>query len=167
MGGETQGVAIRGETTVPRLLRLAPADLAAIRRHCRAAAPAEACGLLVGRGNGVLSVRRIVPAPNLLAATAGRFELDPAVRLAVEKACRDGPDRILGHWHSHPGGRPAPSATDLSMAWEPTLAWLILAIASDGQVSERAWFPDPTIPRFLPLALARRKNPCNRPPFPT
>lgn len=151
----------------PVLLRLAPADLAAIRRQCRAAGPAEACGLLVGRGTRVLTVHRAIPAPNLLAAIPGRFELDPRIRLAVEKECRQGPDRILGHWHSHPGGLPDPSPTDLAMAWEPELAWLILAVAAGGAVTERAWLPDPAAPGFLPLPLARRKKPCAAPSFPT
>ncbi len=154
------------------ILRIAPADLARIRALCRAAAPAEACGLLVGRGRRVLSVRRIVPAANLLAATPGRFELDPRLRLAVEKQCRGTRDRIIGHWHSHPGGRAEPSATDLAMAWEPELVWLVVAVAADGAAAA-AFRPTPDATDFTPVPLARRqagtrqKNPCNAPPIPT
>lgn len=101
-----------------------------------AAFPAEACGLVVGRGQGQLvRVTRIVPAANLLAATGDRFELDPRARLTLERDLREagGKDRIVGHYHSHTDGTADPSGTDRAMAYEPDLAWIILGVL-DGQV---------------------------------
>ena len=136
------------------ILRLSPGHHAAILDSARAARPAEACGLLVGRGRGRLTVTRIVPAANLLAHVPGRFELDPRVRLAVEKECRGSPERVLGHWHSHPGGPASPSAADLAMAYEPDLVWLIVAVAADGTVDANAFRLDPQSAGFRIVTLS-------------
>jgi proteasome lid subunit RPN8/RPN11 len=121
----------------------------------RAARPAEACGLLVGRWRDreVVEVTRVIPAANLLAAVPGRFELDPRVRLATEKGLRGTPERIVGHWHSHPGGPPRPSATDAAMIYEADLVWLILAMDAAGRVEAGAYLPDPTGDGFRRLGL--------------
>jgi proteasome lid subunit RPN8/RPN11 len=125
----------------------------------RDAWPAEACGLLVGGpapDGRAIRARRVIPAANLLAGTPDRFELDPAVRLAAEKSCRGGPDRVIGHWHSHPRGRAQPSATDLAMAFEPDLVWLILVAGSRAAPIAPmigAFRPSPDASRFLPLPL--------------
>lgn len=100
-----------------------------------AAYPAEACGLIIGRGKGqLIRVTRVIPAANLLAATGDRFELDPAVRIRVEKELRDSgtKDRIVGHYHSHTDGSSDPSATDRANAHEPDMAWVIIGVL-DGQ----------------------------------
>lgn len=96
-----------------------------------AAYPAEACGLIIGRGKGQLvRVTAIVPAPNLLAATGDRFELDPAVRIKVERDLREAgsKDRIVGHYHSHTDGTSEPSAVDRVSAFEPDMAWVIVGV---------------------------------------
>ncbi|MGE5517939.1 MAG: M67 family metallopeptidase [Bacteroidota bacterium] len=133
-----------------------------------AAYPAEACGLLIGRGKGqLIRVTRVVPAPNLLAATGDRFELDPAVRIQVEKELRDSgtKDRIIGHYHSHTDGSSDPSATDRAMAFEPNLAWVIIGV-QDGQaihtqahrVDERHGGNFRTVPLRIP-----KKSACAAP----
>ncbi len=147
------------------ILVLTPAQMAAITAAAAAAWPAEACGLLIGHGTRRLVVTREVPAPNLLAEIPGRFELDPRVRLREEKACRGSNDRIIGHWHSHPGGVAEPSATDLAMAFEPDLAWLIVAPPT---TCAAAFRPEPDAQRFRRLTLViAQKKPCTPPSFPT
>jgi len=97
--------------------------LAAIHAAAAAAHPLEACGLLLGRTG------RIEAAPaarNVAADPARRFELDPAAHFAALRAARAGGPALLGHWHSHPAGPAAPSATDAAMALEPGRLWLIL-----------------------------------------
>ena len=129
-------------------------QLAAIETDCRAAWPAEACGLLIGRGGRAATVTRVMAADNLMADRGDRFELDPRVRLAAEKQCRASGERVLGHWHSHPNGRPSPSATDLAMAFEPDLIWLIVATpAAEAPCHARAFRPDPAGRRFRPVRL--------------
>ena len=136
-------------------LTLTEAQWAEIERAARAAWPAEACGLLIGRGRRILTVDRVMAADNLRAAERNdRFELDPRVRLAAEKQCRQSGERVLGHWHSHPDGRPRPSPTDLEMAFEPELIWLIVGLAAaDAPCHARAFRPDPARHRFRAVTL--------------
>jgi proteasome lid subunit RPN8/RPN11 len=148
-------------------LRLAVGQLDEIIAQARAAYPAEACGLLVGTGRHSLTVTRVVPAANLLADQPGRFELDPIVRLVAEKQCRATKERVIGHWHSHPDGRAVPSATDLEMAYETNLIWLIVATSVTGPTIIKAFHPNPTSTAFVPVALALQNNACIPPPIPT
>ncbi len=95
-----------------------------MRRLAHAAAPREACGLLLGEGERVLA---LAPSRNL-AAAADAFEIDTALHLRLQRLARARPGRdLLGVWHSHPTGPAVPSARDLAGAWEPRLAWLISA----------------------------------------
>ncbi|MCR6632570.1 MAG: M67 family metallopeptidase [Magnetospirillum sp.] len=132
-----------------------------------AAFPAEACGLIVGRGKGQLvRVTRVVPAANLLAATGDRFELDPAARLKLEKELREagGKDRIVGHYHSHTDGTAEPSATDRAMAFEPDLAWVIVGVLDGQAVLTQAHRLDAKRGAFRPVPLQNpEKSACAQP----
>ena len=78
-----------------------------------AAAPNEVCGLLLGEAGRIEAIR---PAANVASDPARRFELDPVVLIAAHRAARAGGARIVGHYHSHPGGLPVPSAMDATSA---------------------------------------------------
>lgn len=152
------------------ILQIASDLLKPVIDACEAAYPAEACGLIIGRGKGQLvRATRVVAAPNLLAAEPGRFELDPATRIRVEKELRESgtKDRILGHYHSHPDGTAEPSAADRAAAHEPDLAWLIVAV-SDGQaIHAQAHRLDEKRGAFRPVPLrvtAAKKSACIPPP---
>lgn len=103
-----------------------PAPLAAhIRAAARAAFPTECCGLLEGtRDSEVFRVTALHPARNR-ATTTDRFEIDPADHFAALKAARAAGHAIIGCYHSHPGGKAQPSATDLAGAGEDNFLWLI------------------------------------------
>lgn len=88
------------------------------------AAPAECCGLLLGRG-GLVSKAR--PAANVAAQPLRRFEIDPAVLLQAHRDARGGGPELLGYYHSHPAGHPVPSATDCEHASGDGRAWAIVA----------------------------------------
>lgn len=125
-----------------------------------AAFPAEACGLIIGRGKGqLIRVTRVVPAGNLLATTDDRFELDPAIRIAVEKELRDSgtKDRIVGHYHSHTDGTADPSATDRAMAHEPELAWLIVGVLDGQAIQTLAHRMDEKRGQFRPVPIRTPK----------
>ena len=84
----------------------------------------ERCGLLLGwRGH----VRDVRFAANIAPDPARHFELDPSVLLAAHKAAREGGPQIVGHYHSHPSGQAAPSATDAQCAIPDGSLWLIVA----------------------------------------
>jgi proteasome lid subunit RPN8/RPN11 len=106
---------------------LAPGVAAAIHAAARAAAPRECCGLLEGeRRGGDWRVTALYPARNL-AAQVDAFDIDPAGHFAAVRAARARGLAIIGCYHSHPGGRPVPSARDLAGAGQDDFLWLIAA----------------------------------------
>jgi proteasome lid subunit RPN8/RPN11 len=111
-------------------LRLSEPLIRQLRAHAAAAAPAECCGLIAGAAvaNG-WRADFLVPSTNLADDPLHAFEIDPAVRLGLQRALREeGLNRkIIGCYHSHPSGPPGLSATDQARAEEAGLVWLILA----------------------------------------
>jgi proteasome lid subunit RPN8/RPN11 len=103
--------------------------------HLAAAGKDEICGLLLGAEGRVGAIR---PGANIAADPSCHFELDPAALLAAHKAARAGGPRIVGHYHSHPGGVAVPSATDAACAAPDGSLWLIVA---DGVA--RLWIAGP------------------------
>lgn len=139
----------------PRV-RLSPAQLQAIERAAEAAYPEEACGLLVGRAetgdtwqvNAVEASANVAEPPR-----TRRFEVDPKLRLRLERELRDGPDSIIGVYHSHPNGSAEPSKTDISMIFEPDMVWLITAVADGRAGATMAYKPTEDGAAFRPLGL--------------
>lgn len=85
---------------------------------------AEICGLLFGTGERITEARA---AANVSASPSDSFELDPAALFAALRVERAGGARLLGHYHSHPIGPPAPSPRDAAAAaGEAGRLWLIL-----------------------------------------
>jgi len=123
------------------MITLGADQLAAIEGAAAAAFPSECCGLLVGcvGTGGAVEVSRIVPSPNLAKAPARRFEIDPQLWFELGKALEGGCERIVGLYHSHPGGGAAPSRTDRDSAWEPDQVWLITAVV-EGQANQTRAF---------------------------
>ena len=100
-----------------------------VEGFAEASAPNEACGLLEGTtGEDGYTVTTVHPSDNLATEPADMFEVDPRLLLRLQRDLRDGPTEMIGIYHSHPRGPAAPSATDLAMAWQPELAWVITAL---------------------------------------
>ncbi len=90
-----------------------------------AAAPSEACGLLLGTGSNIESA---VPTANVAADPARHFEIDPAALIAAHRAAREGLGQsVIGYFHSHPNGLAGPSATDAQSAARDGRVWVIVA----------------------------------------
>jgi proteasome lid subunit RPN8/RPN11 len=99
-----------------------------IEDEARAFFPRECCGLIEGIGDdGVVEAVALHPARNL-ATRADRFEIHPADHFAALKSARNNRRRLVGCYHSHPGGRPWPSDTDRQGAGEDGFLWLIAAL---------------------------------------
>jgi proteasome lid subunit RPN8/RPN11 len=113
-------------------LTLAAALVDALVAEAVAAAPREACGLLVGRGR---VVQRIVPARNVDASPT-RYTIDPADHFAALRAARRDGLAVIGAYHSHPVGPPAPSPFDRAEAAADFL-YLIVGLAPAPAVA--AW----------------------------
>ena len=112
----------------------------AIIRHAESEYPCEACGLLLGRRlHDRVLISKVVPSPNIADQPRHNFEIDPGLRLRIQKANREGGNRIVGHYHTHPDGEAAPSATDRSRIYETDLIWLIGSVHK-GRFSDLAAF---------------------------
>ncbi|MCP1471367.1 proteasome lid subunit RPN8/RPN11 [Sphingobium sp. OAS761] len=95
----------------------------------------EICGLLLGRPDDITA---ILPADNVAPDPARHFELDPARLLSAYRDARTGGPQVVGHFHSHPSGRPVPSATDAACAVPDGRLWLIVT----GETA-RLWIAGP------------------------
>ncbi|RDE05232.1 Mov34/MPN/PAD-1 family protein [Sphingomonas aracearum] len=93
-----------------------------ILREAAASPLAEVCGLLLGQGGRIAEAR---PCRNIADDPARRFEIDPAALLAAHRAARGSGPALLGHYHSHPSGKPEPSACDAAHALDVGALWII------------------------------------------
>lgn len=124
------------------MISISPAQLEQITDAAQRAYPREACGLIVGQRFDAEAWRisEIIESPNILAGgAADRFEVDPRLRIDTERRLRDEEDAVIGHYHSHPDHPAWPSDTDLKMAFEPELVWLIVATSENGPGEYRAF----------------------------
>jgi proteasome lid subunit RPN8/RPN11 len=112
------------------LVRIRSAAWDAMLAHARTAAPAECCGLLIGR-DGL--VEDCAPARNVH-ASATRFLIDPADHFAAIRRARAGGRRVIGAYHSHPHSAAVPSPTDLAEANDPELLYVIVSLAGGEDV---------------------------------
>ena len=128
-------------------LQVASSVIAALLAEAERAAPNEACGLLLGLDR----IEAIRPTVNIAADPRRQFEIDPAALIAAHKAQRAGGGRLAGYYHSHPGGPPEPSATDVAHASGDERVW---AIIGEGRV--RFWRDAPG--GFEPLSYAVAKG---------
>ena len=105
-------------------------DLRRLNDAAEAAYPEEGCGLLVGKRmpGGRARVTRVETATNVAADRRTGFEVDPGLRIGLERELRGTDQSIVGHFHSHPDGPARPSATDLAKAFEPDLIWVIVTV---------------------------------------
>lgn len=104
----------------------------------------EICGLLLGEG---LRVTAILPASNVAADPATRFDIDPGELISAHKAARAGGPAIIGCYHSHPNGRATPSPRDAEAA-EPGSVWVIVAgeTLTAWQFGAEGFVPLPILP---------------------
>ena len=90
----------------------------------------EICGLLLADGEGVA----IVPCANRAADPRIAFEIDALALIGALREERNGGQRLIGYYHSHPIGRPEPSETDRQAGAHDGRIWVII-----GRGTLRAW----------------------------
>lgn len=115
--------------------------------------PNECCGLIEGTdtadGWRALAVHE---ATNIADDPQRRFLIDPQVQFDLMRSLRDTNTRIIGCFHSHPNGDPAPSAADRAEAYESDFLYLIAAGTSDMFTLKAYLFTDPA--GFSPLTIS-------------
>jgi proteasome lid subunit RPN8/RPN11 len=136
-----------------KTLILSSALQAQIEAEARAAWPRECCGLIEGSMVGGFATVTALHAVANMAGEADRFEINPAEQIRVLRTARAEGRSIIGCYHSHPNGRPEPSARDQDGASEESFVWLIAALSEPGPAMFAAFqFADGG---FLPLAVAQ------------
>jgi proteasome lid subunit RPN8/RPN11 len=96
-----------------------------------AAYPDECCGLLVGRAeaSGNRLVTRVAASPNVAEGnTRDSFLVDPRIQFDLMRELGDGPESIVGHYHSHPDHGATPSERDRQSVFYPDHVWVIVAV---------------------------------------
>ena len=119
--------------TIRGVVIVAPNILDHLLAESVAAHPCEACGLLLGRGDRIDTIR---PCANVHPQPERHFEIDPRALIAGHRGAREGGLQVIGYYHSHPAGRPTPSATDREHATGDGMVW---AIVGEGKVG---WWRD-------------------------
>lgn len=113
---------------VAELLESALSDL---RHLCEVAYPLEACGALLGTGDGELipwRVTRVISAPNRHGDDKRRYYLiAPELQLAVEREAEHAGEQVLGYFHSHPDCPALPSDCDRAHGW-PSYLYVICSV---------------------------------------
>jgi proteasome lid subunit RPN8/RPN11 len=115
-----------------RVLKLDDALAARVLQAAARAYPDECCGLIEGidTADGWRATD-IHEARNIAEDTARRFLIDPKMQFDLMRRLRDSETRIIGCFHSHPDGRPEPSAADRAEAYESDFLYLIAGGSSD------------------------------------
>lgn len=105
--------------------------------HARASAPEECCGLIGGHGFEAASVyplRNVAPAPNV------SYEAAPEELFAAQRRMRERGEGLLAIYHSHPRSNdPAPSASDVRLAFYPSAVYFIIGFDTRGECVLRAF----------------------------
>lgn len=110
--------------------------LDAIVAHARETAPAECCGVLVGRDDEIVDAVRTRNA----ADRPTRFLIEPRDHFDAIRAARARHLDVVGYYHSHPRSPARPSATDIADANYPNHLTLIVSLASDPPDVQLYWF---------------------------
>ena len=114
----------------PRRVAIPRAALRIVEGAAETAWPRECCGLLVGvREGAAIAITRAHPSPNRARDPRVAFEIDPEIWLRLTRTLGDGPEAVIGLYHSHPDGPAEPSPRDLAAAWGPDLVWLVTGVA--------------------------------------
>ena len=92
-----------------------------MRSHLDSHLPEEACGILAGTNNLVLSV---LPLTNSLHSATG-YRIDPQEQFNAFQWMEENGQELLAIFHSHPLGPETPSLTDIEQAYYPESAYLI------------------------------------------
>src|SRR6185295_13614013 len=102
-------------------------QLEEIFAYAKQAAPAECCGLI---GGGMGQARSLYPMRNVAANADVSYEAAPEDLFAAQRQMRERGEELLAIYHSHPRSvEPAPSETDVRLAYYPQAVYFIVGLA--------------------------------------
>lgn len=99
--------------------------------HARECAPAECCGLLGGRAGEAATVYRL---RNVARDPRVAYEAAPEELFDAQRLMRARGETLVGIYHSHPrSSDPAPSTTDVRLAFYPAAVYFIIGFDERGR----------------------------------
>lgn len=105
--------------------------------HARVVAPEECCGLLGGRegcAESAYALRNVARNP------AVAYEAAPEELFEAQRRMRSRGESLVGIYHSHPRSKdPAPSASDVRLAFYPLAVYFIIGFDEEGGCVLRAF----------------------------
>lgn len=104
-------------------------------QHAQDEAPAEACGIIAGRGSRAL---KVLPIPNCAESPHTRYQFDAAAYVRAMFEIQAEGMELIAIYHSHPNGAPLPSQTDLREARYGRTPYLIIGL-ENGAARLAAW----------------------------
>ncbi|MDI6771463.1 MAG: M67 family metallopeptidase [bacterium] len=107
-------------------LEIGLAQAVAIVYHARQQFPNECCGLVAGRGS---RIERVFWGTNV-ESSPFTYRLDPHEQLRFFTELDALAMELLGIYHSHPRSPAYPSQTDVTQAFYPEAAYLIVSLPS-------------------------------------
>jgi proteasome lid subunit RPN8/RPN11 len=110
------------------MITVTSSQLEKIFAQAKQAVPAECCGLIGGTVDGI--ARSIYPLRNMAAETNVSYEAAPEDLFAAQRQMRARGEDLLAIYHSHPRStEPAPSPTDVRLAYYPQAVYFIVGLA--------------------------------------
>jgi proteasome lid subunit RPN8/RPN11 len=115
----------------PLIVTIRRAQVEEMLAHARAARPEECCGLVGGDGDRVgASVYRL---RNIAPDRSVAYDGDPQDLCEAQRSMRARGEQLLGIYHSHPREAvPAPSETDVRLAYHPSAIYFIIGMETGG-----------------------------------
>jgi proteasome lid subunit RPN8/RPN11 len=105
--------------------------------HARKVAPEECCGLLGGREGSAESAYAL---RNIAGDAEVAYEAAPEELFEAQRRMRSRGESLLGIYHSHPRSEdPAPSASDVRLAFYPSAVYFIIGFDAAGGCVLRAF----------------------------
>jgi [CysO sulfur-carrier protein]-S-L-cysteine hydrolase len=105
--------------------------------HARAVAPQECCGLLGGVEG---SAESVYPLRNVARDATVAYEAAPEELFDAQRRMRARGEIMVGIYHSHPRTQdPAPSASDVRLAFYPSAVYFIIGLDAGGGCVLRAF----------------------------
>ncbi|AEF81243.1 M67 family metallopeptidase [Leadbettera azotonutricia] len=101
-----------------------------ILAHARSGLPNEACGLLAGLAQGDEKTVLGVYCLKNLDQSPEHFSMAPEDQFKAIQEIRKKGWALLGNFHSHPSTPSRPSNEDIRLAFDPSLSYVIVSLAT-------------------------------------
>ena len=98
--------------------------------HAQEASPKECCGLVGGTSEG--RAQTLYRLRNVASDPLVAYEAAPEELFAAQRSMRERGEQLLAIYHSHPrASEPAPSKTDVRLAYYPAAVYLIVGLGGE------------------------------------